>query len=106
MSSSTAIILTTAGSQDEAGRIAHAIVEARLAACVNIIPQVRSIYRWQGKIDEATEWLLLIKSAASNFSRIREAIQALHSYELPECIMVEINEGSGKYLDWLLENSR
>lgn len=106
MTASTAIIITTAGSQEEATRLAHAVVEARLAACVNIIPQVRSIYRWQGKVDDATEWLLLIKSTAANFSRIKETIQALHSYELPECILVEIKEGSEKYLNWIVENSQ
>lgn len=100
------IVLTTAGSAEEARKIAHALVERRLAACVNIIPQVESVYRWQGQVESAREWLLLIKTQASSFERLRDAIKELHSYALPECILLEISDGSRPYLDWVRENSQ
>lgn len=99
------IILTTAGSQEEAGKIGHALVERRLAACVNIVPRIESVYRWQGKVETAQEWLLLIKTRTDAFERVRDAIGELHSYELPECIMLEIAEGDKAYLDWLVQNT-
>ncbi|HSM84572.1 MAG TPA: divalent-cation tolerance protein CutA [Candidatus Limnocylindrales bacterium] len=100
------IVLTTAGSAEEARKIAHALVERRLAACVNIIPQVESVYRWQGRAESAGEWLLLIKTQASSFERLRDAIKELHSYALPECVLLEISDGSRPYLDWVRENSQ
>jgi periplasmic divalent cation tolerance protein len=98
------IVLTTAGSRDEALKIARHLVENQLAACVNIFPEVESIYRWQGKVESATEWLLLIKTRAANFPAVRDAIRELHSYELPECIMIAIEDGSSQYLQWLEES--
>jgi periplasmic divalent cation tolerance protein len=98
------IVLTTAGSQNEARKIAHALVERKLAACVNIVPQVESVYRWQGKVESATEWLLIIKTQATAFERVRNAVRELHSYELPECLLLEISDGSPEYLAWIGEN--
>jgi periplasmic divalent cation tolerance protein len=98
------VVLTTAGSQEEARRIGSELVERRLAACVNIVPQIESIYRWQDKVESATEWLLIIKTADCVFSQVRDAIQQLHSYEVPECIMLEIADGSQTYLKWIREN--
>jgi periplasmic divalent cation tolerance protein len=98
------IVFTTCGSKEEARKIAYTLVERQLAACVNIVPQIESIYRWQGKIEESREWLLLIKTTAEQFSAVRDAIRELHSYELPECISINIDDGSKEYLDWL-ENS-
>ena len=98
------IVLSTAGSEEEARKIAHHLVEHRLAACVNIVPHITSIYQWQGKIEESREWLLLIKTSAEMFGRVQAAIRGLHSYELPECVAVDIAEGSPAYLKWL-ENS-
>jgi periplasmic divalent cation tolerance protein len=95
------IVLTTVGSQEEARKIARAIVERLLAACVNITPQIESIYRWQGKIDESPEWLLLIKTTAALFPAVRDAIREFHSYALPECIAIKIEDGSREYLEWL-----
>ena len=95
------IVLSTAGSEDEARKIARHLVEQQLAACVNIVPQIESIYRWQDKIESAREWLLLIKTSAERFSAVREAIQETHSYDLPECIAVNIETGSAEYLEWL-----
>ena len=99
------IVLTTAGSQEEARKIANALVERRLAACVNIVPQVESIYRWQGKIETAEEWLLLIKTQAELFDRVRNAVKELHSYDLPECVMLEVAAGSPEYLNWIAKNT-
>jgi periplasmic divalent cation tolerance protein len=99
------IVLTTAGSQEEARKIAHALVERRLAACVNIVPQIESVYRWQGKVESAAEWLLVIKTKASAFERVRDAVKELHSYDLPECVMLEVAAGSKEYLDWIAENT-
>jgi periplasmic divalent cation tolerance protein len=98
------IALTTAASEDEARKIAHQLVERRLAACVNIIPQVSSIYRWQEKVEEAREWLLVIKTTAAAFAQVREAITELHSYDLPECICLTIEDGSPNYLQWISES--
>ena len=103
--SNACIVLTTAGSQEEARKIAHALVERRLAACVNIVPQIESVYRWQAKIETATEWLLLIKTQAESFERVRAAVKELHSYDLPECVMLEVAAGSQEYLDWIAENT-
>jgi periplasmic divalent cation tolerance protein len=95
------IVLSTAGSEEEAHGIAQHLVEKRLAACVNIISQVESIYRWQGKVESSREWLLIIKTTAEKFAAVRDAIQELHSYDLPECIALTIEDGSSAYLEWI-----
>jgi len=102
--SNARIVLTTAGSQEEARKIAGALVEQRLAACVNILPAVESVYRWQGKVETATEWLLLIKTLDGSFDRVCQAVKELHSYDLPECIVLEVPAGSPEYLKWIAEN--
>jgi periplasmic divalent cation tolerance protein len=99
------IVLTTAGSQEEARKIARALVDRRLATCVNIVPRIESVYRWKDQVESAEEWLLLIKTRADTFERVRDTIEELHSYELPECIMLEIAEGDKAYLDWLAKNT-
>ncbi len=98
------IILSTAASADEARKIARELVERRLAACVNIIPQIESIYRWQDKVESAQEWLLLIKTSAAKFAAVRDAIRELHSYDVPECIAIKVDDGSPEYLRWLAES--
>jgi periplasmic divalent cation tolerance protein len=95
------IVLSTAGSEDEAQKIARHLVEHQLAACVNILPRIESIYRWQGKVESSQEWLLLIKTSAEYLPRVCDAIRELHSYDLPECIAIAIEDGSSEYLDWL-----
>jgi periplasmic divalent cation tolerance protein len=95
------IVLSTAGSEDEARKIARHLVENRLAACVNIVPQIESIYRWQGKVESSREWLLLIKTTAERFPAVRGAVRELHSYELPECVAINIEDGSADYLEWI-----
>jgi periplasmic divalent cation tolerance protein len=98
------IVLSTAGSRDEARKIARALVERRLAACVNIVAPVESVYRWQGEVENAEEWLLIIKTTAQAFSKVREAICELHSYNLPECVLLSIEDGSKAYLEWIAES--
>jgi periplasmic divalent cation tolerance protein len=98
------IVLSTAGSRDEARKIARALVERRLAACVNIVAPVESVYRWQGEVENAEEWLLIIKTTAQAFSKVREAICELHSYDLPECVLLSIEDGSKAYLEWIAES--
>ena len=95
------IVLSTAGSVEEARKIARYLVENQLAACVNIVPQIESIYRWQGKVESSSEWLLLIKTSSGNVPSVEDAIRELHSYDLPECIAIVIDGGSLEYLDWI-----
>ncbi|HEY1270417.1 MAG TPA: divalent-cation tolerance protein CutA [Terriglobales bacterium] len=95
------IVLTTAGSQEEAQKIAQALVERRLAACVNIVSPVESVYRWRGKIETAREWLMLIKTTEKAFAQIRDSLRELHSYEVPECVLLSIEDGSTEYLSWI-----
>jgi periplasmic divalent cation tolerance protein len=99
----TRVVLTTTGSVDEARRIAEGLLERKLAACVNIVPKVVSIYRWKGKVEEAEEWMLLVKTAAP-FESVRDAILEMHSYELPECMAIAIEDGSPEYLKWLADS--
>jgi periplasmic divalent cation tolerance protein len=95
------IVLTTCPDAASAERLARILVEEGLAACVNILPPMRSIYRWKGKIEDASELLLVIKSAAAHFPAIRDRLRALHPYELPEIIAVPIVDGLPAYLAWL-----
>lgn len=98
------LVLTTAGSRDEARRIAEALVDRKLAACVNIVPGVLSIYRWKGKREESEEWMLMIKTTAANFTKVRDAIREMHSYDLPECMCLAIEDASEEYLDWIADS--
>ncbi len=100
------LVLTTCGSLEEARGIAQTLVERQLAACVNIVPQMESVYRWQGEVETATEWLLVIKTTAEAFDRLRETLSELHSYELPECIAIAVEDGSAAYLEWIGESVR
>lgn len=95
------IVLTTCPDQACAERIAQALVEEGLAACVNILPPMQSIYKWKGKIETASEQLLVIKSTLARFPAIRDRLHALHPYELPEIIAVPIADGLPEYLAWL-----
>lgn len=97
------IVLTTAGTREEAGKIARALVERRLAACVNVVP-IESVYRWDEKVESAQEWLLLVKTTAEAFDDVEAAIQELHSYELPECVVLAIEGGNEAYLEWIGDN--
>ena len=97
------IVLSTAGSEDEARKIARHLVGKQLAACVNLVPQIESVYWWQGKVETNREWLLLIKTTAHRFPAVRDAIRELHSYDVPECIAISIEDGSSDYLNWLAD---
>jgi periplasmic divalent cation tolerance protein len=95
------VVLTTCDSEMLAEQLARHLVEHRLAACVNILPRARSIYRWQEKIEDAGEWVLLIKSRRDLFAALRAEIQRLHTYEIPEVIALPVVDGSEAYLGWL-----
>ncbi|HWF40270.1 MAG TPA: divalent-cation tolerance protein CutA [Candidatus Acidoferrales bacterium] len=101
------VVLVTCGSVDEARKIGRALVDERLAACVNVVQApVESIYRWKGRVDTATEFLMIIKSSRERFSAIEERIRKLHSYEIPEIIALPIEKGSRDYLAWLTDSVR
>jgi periplasmic divalent cation tolerance protein len=95
------VVLSTCKSAEEAAQIARALVEKKLAACVNVMPAVRSFYRWKGVIEDEQESLLVIKSSRGLFDQLRVEIEKLHSYEVPEVIAVPIVDGSEGYLEWL-----
>jgi periplasmic divalent cation tolerance protein len=95
------VVLSTCGSEEESARIAKRLVDQHLAACVNLIPRVRSFYRWQGKVEDATEWLLVIKTSRERFAALRTVLEGAHSYELPEVLALPIVDGSPNYLAWL-----
>jgi periplasmic divalent cation tolerance protein len=97
------LVLSTAGSKEEAQKIARILVERLLAACVNIVA-VESIYRWEGEVETAQEWLLVIKTTDEAFDRVRAAIKELHSYEVPECISLSVEDGSAEYLQWVSDS--
>jgi periplasmic divalent cation tolerance protein len=97
------IVLTTTGTREDAGRIARALVERRLAACVNVVA-IESVYRWKQAVESAEEWLLVIKTTASALDQVHAAIKELHTYELPECVVLPIENGSEEYLAWIGES--
>jgi periplasmic divalent cation tolerance protein len=100
----TRLILSTVSSADEARTIARSLVEKQLAACVNIVGPMQSIYRWKDGVEESQEFLLLIKSVADNVSRLRDEVARLNSYEVPECIVLGIESGLPAYLEWISES--
>jgi periplasmic divalent cation tolerance protein len=95
------VVLVTAGKLAEAKRIARHLVEAKLAACVNITEAIRSIYRWEGKITDDKEYLMLIKSTRELFNEVEAAVSKLHSYKTPEVICLPIIDGSRNYFAWM-----
>ncbi|MDQ6663061.1 MAG: divalent-cation tolerance protein CutA [Acidobacteriota bacterium] len=95
------VVLNTCGSSEEAERIARRLVDERLAACVNVLAPVRSFYRWKGVVEDASEWLLVIKTSRDRFDAVRIALEASHSYELPEILALPVVDGSLNYLNWL-----
>ena len=95
------LVLTGTDSEQEAGRIAARLVDARLAACVAITPRVRSVYRWKGEIEQAEEWTLTIKTRAALDARVEAAIRESHSYEVPEILAVPVVAGWPAYLEWV-----
>jgi periplasmic divalent cation tolerance protein len=99
------VVLSTCGSAAEAGSIAHLLVEKRLAACVNILPGVHSVYRWKGVVEDADEWLLVIKTRRVLVEQLTTALREAHSYELPEVLAIPVVEGLERYLSWIDEET-
>ena|SRR5579885_912575 len=95
------VVMSTCGSAEEAERLARELVAQHAAACVNIVAPVRSVYRWKGQIEQAEEWLLLVKTSRSSFDRLRTILEAAHSYELPEVLAIPVVAGSPNYLAWI-----
>jgi len=97
------VVLVTAGSAEDAARIGRALVEERLVACANVVGPIRSIYRWQGAVEDAAEHLLLLKARAADFAAVEARVRALHAYEVPEILALGVHAGSAAYLAWLAE---
>ncbi|MGA3045074.1 MAG: divalent-cation tolerance protein CutA [Terracidiphilus sp.] len=95
------IVLTTAGSPDEANRLAHTLVEERLAACATLIPSVQSIYHWEGRVESSTETLLVLKTGPKQLAALESRVRQLHSYQTPEFLVLGVEAASQAYLDWL-----
>jgi periplasmic divalent cation tolerance protein len=98
------VVFLTAASGEEATRLADLLVGAHLAACVQILPEMESVYRWQGQIERQSEILLIAKTTRGKFTELEREVRALHSYETPEIVAVPIITGSQPYLDWLSES--
>jgi periplasmic divalent cation tolerance protein len=98
------LVLSTCGSRDVALKIARALVGSQVAACVNVVGPIESVYRWKGKVENAQEYLLLIKTTAGNFERLCNQIRTLHTYELPEVLQLPVEGGLEAYLDWIGES--
>lgn len=100
------IVLTTAADAAEAERLAGTLVEERLIACATLVPGAKSIYRWQGAVESSTETLLLLKTTVEQIPSLQARLHTLHSYDTPEFLVISVEGGSGKYLDWLAASLR
>ncbi len=100
------VVLIVSGSREEAVRLAEMLVGAHLAACVQILPEIESIYRWQGKVERAAEILILAKTTEACFTELEREVRALHSYSTPEIIALPVTNSSAPYVAWLIENVR
>jgi periplasmic divalent cation tolerance protein len=100
------VVLVTAPTAERAAEIARAVVGERLAACGNVVPGLRSIYRWEGKVQEDAEALLVLKTTRARLDALRERVLALHPYEVPEVIALPVEAGSAPYLDWIAAETR
>jgi len=97
------VVVTSVGTEEQALDIAHALVRSRHAACVNLIPNVHSIYRWKGRVCDDGEYLLLIKTRGSHFEAVRETIQKVNTYELPEVLAYRVDESSPAFAQWIIK---
>ena len=95
------VVLSACGSAEEAQKLARHLVETRVAACVNVIPGVYSVFHWEGKVDETSEWMLIIKSTRARLEALKTELAKMHSYQVPEVIAIPIVDGSADYLDWI-----
>ena len=103
--SAAVVVLLTAGSPEEASRLAEMLVGSHLAACVQIMPQMESVYRWQGRVQREPEVLLLAKTTAACFDELEREVRALHTYDVPEIVALPISHVSAPYLEWLTSNA-
>lgn len=101
MSDDAIVVFMTAANGEEATRLADMLVGAHLAACVQILPEMESVYRWKGKVERQAEVLLIAKTTQAKFDELEREVRALHSYETPEIVAVPILRGSAPYLEWL-----
>ena len=99
------IVFVTCSSRIEAEKIARSLVEEWLCACVNILPGVKSVFTWKGKLSKATETMLMCKTRKNLFKKVEKAVQKMHSYEVPEIISIPVEKGSAKYLGWISETT-
>ena len=97
------VVMVTGGSARECKRIARRLLEKRLVACVNLLPRIRSLYRWQGKIADEPEYLMILKSSRELFPELRKEVEKYHSYSVPEVIALPIIDGAPNYLNWVAE---
>ncbi len=102
----TVVVLVTAPTAEKAAEIARAVVEERLAACGNVVPAVRSIYRWQGKVCDEQEAMLVLKAPRDRLEALRDRIVAMHPYEVPEVIALRVEGGDERYLEWIEQSTR
>jgi periplasmic divalent cation tolerance protein len=100
------LAITSLASHAEARKLAHTLVEEKLAACVNILPAAESVYRWRGAVETSHEWILLIKTTEERLAAVKARIAELHSYELPEFLVIAADNGDAAYLAWLTESVR
>jgi periplasmic divalent cation tolerance protein len=100
------VVFVTVGNEQEAITIARTVVDEKLAACVNVIPRIRSIYRWKGEVCDDEEQLLIMKTRSDLFPSLQDRIRQLHSYEVPEIVAFSLSDGLADYLNWVIENTR
>jgi periplasmic divalent cation tolerance protein len=100
------LVLVTAPTAERAAELARSLVSERLAACGNVVPGIRSIYRWEGVVQDEPEALLLLKTTAGRFEQLRDRVLALHPYQVPEVVALPIEAGSRAYLEWITQETR
>ena len=98
------LVLTTVANPEEAARLGRTLVEERLAACANIVPQIESIYRWQGKIESGTEVFMIFKTTHGRYQQLEQRLKELHPYEVPEIVVLQVRDGLPAYLNWIVES--
>lgn len=106
MTTNVRVVLVTVPNEEAAEKVAKTLVDERLAACVNILPGVRSVYRWQGKVEDERELLLMVKTAADRLPGLMERIKEVHPYSTPEILALPVDTGSQAYCDWVVEETR
>ena len=98
------IVLSTAGSEEEGARIARSLLERKLCACVNLVPKIRSFYRWKGEVQDDAEVLLIMKTTQDKLGALSGHLAQIHSYDVPEVLAIAVDKGSVSYLEWLAES--